>query len=971
MANIVWSFGVALTAEDKASEPVSKVTTKIDDLTKSLDNFNESQVETTQNLGAMRRSVLDLMDAFNGIDNVRSNVDSDTTSMVDGFGRVGNAATEAGESVSLLGLALGGIAGLAVSAAEKVVTSFISVGKSIAVNSVKAMWFLVKSSPAILAFAVKSALTAVNLAATVVLGGIPILLGLATIAAKKLIDSLMDVPDIISRWVLGKSVETLIRDLEDANTAANNFLQLGEGFYEFSGGVDRLAASLGGTSKQANALKDDLIQVAKATGTTKEQTLALASALSNYGQTLEDIRKGGIGKEQLQSISELITKYKLTTEVAAKLAADTKSLSITTEDFLKISQEAASKYGLTDTLNETAGVIGTATEMYRTFGKQIAGNSKEIVRNITDSAARISKSLNIDVGQAFGRATEFSKKFAAAQLQNKRAMLGLGDFNELTYTLAQTGMGIKQITDLIKTSKDSPIEFANSVNKMADTMAKRFGDPRVGERFREQIIQQMQGTGVDELLRDPIALEKANQQYIEQQKNAQSAAAQGIVAFKDLYNNASDFLLNSFSNVAKAFYDTIGLIFSDDIMKGPLQDLNKILKDTSKTFDTFVKDLASTEDFKDFTKGIRSIITTLVAMGTGGKLAAQGLTGLTLVTGLLKPLSVGLEIIAGSLGVISTSTGLIKLASKTLVAVSAVGGLKKGFTEIKEIIEDPNKSGIEKFVQSTKIGFREIYGYASTIVSTIYTELFPEGIKKGLNKAQDYIKEEAPKIYNSVKSGITEILEGFGVDTEKLGLQVSLLISNIKIGFLSAKEIILNAFESVGQVIGPIAGMMLELVRFKQLNDLGKIQDQMQAQQDNFKNRKFEFNDADSIKIREKILNEQLDIGKKKQSDILDRVNRTDNAIKFADNLGMRSQTERDSASMAISNEEGKAADYQRKISNMNAVNAPMTKDNVDMNALAFQALLTQLKNLSIINNQKFEIKTTDNTGVQITQSIN
>jgi hypothetical protein len=499
----------------------------------------------------------------------------------------------------------------------------------------------------------------------------------------------------------GAAIQRLGGTLTDLGRTQYDFLKPAE---ELESLTQKIAVTMGGGRGAAKGLRSEILDLSLSTGFSADQVGGLATSLASTGQTL-----GTFSASTQQALIVLDTQFGVTGEQSAKMSASISHLGGNFEALLGDATEFTEDFGMPGVFAELPELIENARTATLTFSASVTGSQEELIASSMNMAGTMAKAFGTTFADGLKRAQQSMDKLRGAAQQDSDVFLGLGDdFSGLTMAIMQTGTGLHSAMDIVRGAGKGDL---GSLEQLA-TIRDRMPEGVMKDRFMRQLQKELPADMLA-LVNDTDRLHEAmtrqsDAEALNRQPGIKGFNALGdsirdtVGGFREMYNNAI--------NTAKAILGASGVT---DIFRDVLASLSK----TFTGFATRLKDWTRSAEFQETMESWKPIITSVgKAVVTFGAIVGPILTGVGgVVLGVTGALTGARSIIGALTGDIAGTGkaltffdgmigkiggGIFKVFSKAGpigIAIGAIFGIKTAFTDMAEMLGNPNATGMEKW----------------------------------------------------------------------------------------------------------------------------------------------------------------------------------------------------------------------------------------------------------------------------------
>lgn len=692
MANIIWSFGIALKAEDDASGAITAVSDSMSAMDRSLAQLNERQLENIETVKSLSREYLGLQSAIEGV-NYTQAADS-ASNLSSTLSNIGSVTQASGSQTSL---ALEGLLAVVSGGTELLVFGVLHLinGLITAIETGASLVFkgignLVKFTLKGVESTVVTTLKLVKGAFIGLVSEIPSLLSLPSTAVGGLINLLVGVPTAIFGWASRKYDTYITPIVNAADTvfgAISRVIHLGDDFYPLEHSLNNISVQMGLGSGNTKEFVDQIQHLTLATGLSVDETSQLAIKLGQAGLLMQQIGNyPGIGADKVKTIALLADRFGLGADQAVQFSRSAELLGLNFQTLAARTADFQTKFGVPNLMQVLPEVTNMAQDALGQFGKSVVGDQGRLIESTLKTASAFSKVYGKDIRESVGIARNSFNTFASAMRQDQDVMLGLNSsFSGLSVAMMQSGFNLNQISYLLNKGQKSSILFADSVAKALDKM-----DPRIrGYALRN--ISQYLDPETQRLLNNRQELEAAVSAY---KQASDIAGSSGISAFSNMsegLTKTTKGALTIFNNLTTAIRASFGAILSRNIQPF-IEKTNEFLARASKSIIEFAKDISTNPQII----GIINIVDEI----------SESLLGIEISSGSA---SDAFGKFLNKVDVAQILTNALKIAKKTME------GLRDTIISIK-------KDGLFAYIKSQ---IRESVDFLSSIGTTLNTILGP------------------------------------------------------------------------------------------------------------------------------------------------------------------------------------------------------------------------------------------------------
>lgn len=584
MANIVWSFGIALEAQDDTGDAINAVIGRVRDLNRTLGRMDEASQTSVDTINSLRTAESRLADT---IDRTGQSVDH-TTKLFGSFEHSVAAAVE---------------------------TTITAVGR--------------------LARGVFNA--PINLATS-------------------LTKTLMDLPNIVARWVFDTDLHGLVSGLNAAHDATERFLDLGNAFAPIDQALRQLTAQTGKTRSVADSLIHSVIEIGAKSGYTAGEISNLTLSLGAAGRSLDSFTE-----DKVNTLSHLAFTFGLGADEATRFNSAADRLGADINNLTGQAAAFGKAFGIPGILSVLPDITNVAAESISMFGQTVTGNAQAIITNTMKASGILVKALGKDIREAANLAVQSFQKFSGEIRSNQKLMVGLADdISPLQMALLEGGAGWQGMMDIIRVGAKDPLVAADSIREMMKSM-----DPVRLDRFTIQMQEQL-----PEAIRELVFNEENHKRALDERTRSQEAANMASRAgIKDI-QALTDGMRDNFSSARRVFeseMSSVGSLIESvflGLMGPAIKDVTEYVVEFGKeirgTIYTFIK----SEEFGTFKEVFQKTAGFLVLAGQAAGFLARSLLSVEVATGLLTPLTYVLSMFQKLL------TGLPGTTAKTFAVVT-------------------------------------------------------------------------------------------------------------------------------------------------------------------------------------------------------------------------------------------------------------------------------------------------------------
>lgn len=716
MANIVWSFGIALQAQDETGEAIDAVIGRVRNLNQALGRMDEASQTSVDALNSLNVAETRLADS---IDSTGQSVDH-TTKL---FGTFEHTVAKAVETT------ISGIASLAKG---------------------------VFNAPMIL--------------------------------ARGLTQTLMDIPNIVSRWVFDTDLNGLISGLSNAYNATEKFLDLANDFAPFDQALRQLTAQTGGTEEAAVKLIEKTIDMGAKFGYSAGEVATLAVALGDVGSSVDEL-----GDDKVRTLSNLAYTFGLGASESVRFSTAAKRMGADLNNLAGQAAVFGKAFGIPNIMQTLPEVANVAAESISTFGRTVAGNAADIVTNTLKSSAVLAKALGKDIREAAGLAIQSFQKFSNEIKSNRKLMVGLADdITPLQMALLEGGAGWQGMMDILREGQKDPLAAADSIRTMMQSM-----NPVMLERFTIQMQDQL-----PEAIRKLVFEENAHTAALEERARAQDEANRAAKAGIPDVTALTEGMRSNFTSARKVFDDvssSVGTLIESvflGMMAPALKDITTKVTEFSDGLKLTINEMRKTGEFKKIQEVFKTVAGFLVLAGRGAGFLAKSLLAVETVTGLLTPLSYGIELVQNLFdGLPGTALKSFALLSKSIYqGIGVFEFLENTIVEVKGVLAGTGNI-FDKFGGITKAVLGNLADYTNSFFFGL-----PNKIVKAFTKGVD--KDKAT--FRTAVMGIMDF--AYGAIKDQLAQWNSDIPANLT-------QMWTNAGENIGTALGKITKTVVNFVR--------------------------------------------------------------------------------------------------------------------------------------------------------------
>lgn len=536
--------------------------------------------------------------------------------------------------------------------------------------------------------------------------------------------------------------------------------------------VRELSAQIGEGAEKAQEFADAATGLANATGLSADETGQLVSALAMTGRTITDLDPALKGSTntfaditngiaaQSEAMAELVGRYGLTATEAVKSAVDLDIMGSSIGEMTETVAVMQDQFNIPGMLKEMPKAVEFARKSMSRFSKTVTGSGKDMVVTTLEVGAAFSKTYGVGIGQAIDMATEHINSVNAALRESRDVYIGMGkDFPEVYNSFFMAGLGIQEIDQLMRDSREQPEEYAAQVLAMKKQMEDTYGKGApVVEQFYEN-VRRNSSAAVQDLLENEGRIDEMRRARKEAQLDEQSDIGAGATAFGKMtkaIRGTGVTAINTFKNLIQLAKTMIGLEFAGDIAE-MFADLNKWMKDFNVEVKDMARNLRTSEKFKEWRPVIigvgKAVIATGAAIGTLSATMAGVAVPLRALLGLFQSVpfaGTGATKALRGFGIVARG-----LATKILLPLTAVWGLINAFKSFGEALRDPNLTGGQKFValiRGALVGVAEafdtlLFGIPSRIAKYFFPQMgdsLSGGLSKMFDRAMRKVGGDAP-----------------------------------------------------------------------------------------------------------------------------------------------------------------------------------------------------------------------------------
>ena len=574
----------------------------------------------------------------------------------------------------------------------------------------------------------------------------------------------------------------------------------------------RMAVGMGGAWKEANTLRDGILDLGIATGQSVEGITKLSKGLSNAGMSLADFQ--GAGTQA--GLIGLAHNFGLTGEQIALTSKTVGNFGGSLDQSLDDATAFQKGFKVPGIFEQLPGVVNFARKTMLSFSDKVVSSGPGIVKATMNMGGAFSKAFGVTLAEGLKRGEAAMTKFASAAQQDEDVFLGLStEFSGLTMALMQGGVGIDQAMGLVKKGIEGSLEAADELAKIRDRMPNGL----LKDRFTRQLQKELP-EDIFALVKDTKLLHKTLNDQAAAKAFARTVGGQGIASF----NQMTDTLQSATSEV-RAFLEnlldlgktTIGqvgkMLGFDEMLKG--------VRDTLKDFNKDLKDFVASDRFKNWLESVRPIVIPLgkaiLTVGTALGALAGGFTtifgawkvsgkALALLTTPVTALATKFPKIGKALAHMLTPFKFLgKIAGKLVGTLAGGHGLLAAFSGISTavldmgaVLGDPNATGWEKFEAITRGALKGIGKFVDTMFfglpGQIAHHFFPD-LNKTFNGGISALFEEMKTWFPAKGKGV---LKTIGKWVEDLG---SYLLKELP-----------GIGEKVGEAFGQVTGGITKFI---------------------------------------------------------------------------------------------------------------------------------------------------------------
>jgi len=646
MSNIVWSFGIALEAEDRTEAPIGAAVERIQQLGKALKALEEAQGIINNRWGTFDTTIDEVRNSLKGITTATQNTQTANEAALQSV----NDLTEQYRREQL------GFTDFAVSVASGVDTI---------VNAIYR------------AFSFIGEITKFPI--TIVQG---------------LVNLLERIPDVVSNWIFGKSFSQFISDLRNAHAAVNEFSNLGNRIAPLDQSIRQLTAGMGLGASGGTRFLDLMTKVGISTGVPLNNLSDITIALGHLGAELDNTSgKNVFSEEQLTFLGKLTQAFGFSAESAAQFARQSDVLQLNMKELADKTLLFQTTFKVPGLLQNLPEVVNAATSAMGRFGKTVIGNSKQVIESIVKTAAVITKGLGKDSKEAFNLAQSGFERFSGEIFQNRELMVGLTDsISPLQMALLEGGSSWQGMMNILKLGQKDQLGAAGAIRQLQQSLG--FG-PRA-ERF-ELSMRKM----LPEALRDLVYLEGAYEKAIKARDEAAKRAAERPADFdrmyQDMQNNFQS-AKDAFDGVKSAIQSIFEIIFVED-MAGVFANLTKKFSETGETIRAQFATIKNDPAIKDLRDKLKGVVATLIGIGESAGMLGKSFAIIPIITGLFTPLTFVIDLFESSIVRAGTkaSFSLTQFLFNIYKGTTFFTTFQKLVSNISSIISDKSIPGFNKF----------------------------------------------------------------------------------------------------------------------------------------------------------------------------------------------------------------------------------------------------------------------------------
>ncbi len=583
--------------------------------------------------------------------------------------------------------------------------------------------------------------------------GVVICLDNAAAAAAGLGDSLSEVP---------QQAET-VKDRFGKIGKAADMLKTSNSLLRFE--QTRLNRAMGATALEADTAAFAVLRTAKANKVAWKDVSDLSIALSMATIDMDALDKSG--QRQMDTMVQLKETFFLSDGQIQSLAGSMKMTGGSITDLSGVAVQFQKDFKVPALINTLPAAAKAAIDAQSQFGSLVGKSSRDITVNILRMTGVYSRALGVTAAEAANKARSTFMKFTGEVESFEDLFLGLADdFTPLQTAFLETGISMEEMEDLMRKGADAPGEFADEVNRIADSL-----DPQMGERFRRQVLRNVDES-VAALIQHEEAAKGANEAImlagVGVEPDDPSKVFNDIA--KAMRENATD--AEKMHKALGGVANELGKLMMDEGVRQGLELVNTALqtgigflitqaeklRNNEKLFGTYNAAIALTtvslvaldDAWKVFTTVTGNASTVVGGLIAGLVLLKLGFRTITKPIRLLWRIfrTLGLKAAVIQVGRFAKVIG--KAVAPIGLAIAAFSGLYTMITGIADVISDPKKTGWEAFSGIVGATFNGIWDFLDTfllgIPGRITKALGVDDVKAGINELGVWFGEWAKSV---------------------------------------------------------------------------------------------------------------------------------------------------------------------------------------------------------------------------------